>query len=292
VRRPVPALVVLIVLACGCVRAAEKSECWDGDRTIKKEIAGFTLTISRYHDPSLPPAFEECRAVIRDARRHVIFSAHDPGMALVVAGQDVNGDGAPEVVLEGDSGGNHGTKTYYVISLGGKPGLIIRFDTDAVPAKFVQNESSHRTEIRTWDGNFFMLDGMSAAFSPYPAVYLQIDGARLHDISPQHRADYDKAIRKLKSSLPAADFARFRAIDESWQKAREEEPASQVLQIAVAYLYSGRSSLARKTIMEMWPPFDQERIWRLILKTRQKGILQYVRNRKPDYSIPRISSKP
>jgi hypothetical protein len=283
-RRPVPALIVLIVLACGCVRAAEENDCFGGDRTIKKEIAGFALTISYYHDPTLPTAIEECRAVIRDARHHVIFSAHDLGMALLVAGQDVNGDGAPDVVLEGESGGNHGTKTYYVVSLGGKPGLIVRFRTDAVPAKFMQNDSSHRIEVRTWDGNFFMFDGMAAAFSPYPAVYLQIDGAKLHDISPQHRADYDKAIEKLKTSFPVADFARFRVIDESWQKAGEEAPASQVLRIAVAYLYSGRPSLAHKTIAEMWPPFDQERVWRLILKTRQKGILQYARNRKPEYS--------
>ncbi len=145
-------------------------------------------------------------------------------------------------------------------------------------------------EIHTWDGEFFMFDGMSTAFSPYPDVYLQINGARLRDISARHKADYDKAIRKLKRSLPAADFARFRVIDESWEKAGEEEPASQVLKIALAYLYSGRPLLARRTITEMWPLFDQERIWQLILKTRHEGILQYVRNGTPEYSpkIPRF----
>jgi hypothetical protein len=56
----------------------------------------------------------------------VIFSAHDPGMALVVAGRDVNGDGVPDIVLEGDSGGVHGTNTYYAISLGESGRGLIR----------------------------------------------------------------------------------------------------------------------------------------------------------------------
>jgi hypothetical protein len=278
---------ILIALASGCEAAAEKDQCIGGDRFVSREIAGFRLTISRFHDPTLPAVYQECRAVVRDNQHHVIFSAHDQGMALVVAGRDVNADGTPDIVLEADSGGNHGIKTYYVVSLGERPGLVLKFDNDAVPAKFIQNEVSHRTEIRTWDGNFFMFDGMAAAFSAYPDVYLQIDGDRLHDISPEHKADYDIAIRTLRRSLPAAAFARFRVIHESWQEAGEEEPASQVLHIAVAYLYSGRLSLARKTIREMWPPFDQERIWQLILKTRRKGILQYVRNGIPEYS-PRV----
>jgi hypothetical protein len=277
-------LAILVAFASGSTSAAERDRCFGGDRFVKREIAGFRLTISRYHDATLPSIYQECRAVVRDIQQHVIFSGHDPGMALIVAGQDVNGDGAPDLVLEGDSGGNHGTRTYYVISLGQTPGRVAQFDTDAVPANFIQNQSSHRMEIRTWDGNFFMFDGMSAAASPHPDVYLQIHGARLRDISPQHKAGYDKAIRKLQRSLAPADLARFRAIDESWEKAGEEETASQVLRIAVAYLYSGRQSLAHKTIMEMWPRFDQERIWQLILKTRRKGILQYVRNGTPEYS--------
>jgi hypothetical protein len=275
-RRSVLVVIFLLAVACGSARATEKDQCFGGDRFIKREIAGFRLAISRYHDPKLPSAYQECRAVIRDNQQHVIFSAHDPGMALIVPGQDVNGDGVPDIVLEGDSGGNHGTSTYYVISLGEKPGLILKFETDSVPARFIQSQDSGRPEIHTWDGESFMFDGVSAAFSPYPDVYLQINGARLHDISAQHKADYDKSIRKLKRSLPAADFARFRVIDESWEKAGEEEPASQVLKITVAYLYSGRPSLARKTIREMWPAFDQDRIWSLIVTTRRQGILKQV----------------
>jgi hypothetical protein len=269
-------LVTILALPSTCVLASgvEKDQCVSGDRFIAREIAGFRLTISRYHDPKLPPGYQECRAVVRDSQKRVVFSSHDPAVALVVAGRDVNGDGVPDLVLEGYAGGLHGAYNYYIVSLSEKPGLIRKFETGAVPGEFIQGQHSGEIEIHTWDGEFFMFDGMATAFSPYPDVYLQIDGAKLRDISAQHKAGYDEAIRRMRRSLPAADFARLRVIDESWEKAGEEQAASQVLKIAVAYLYSGRQSLARKTIREMWPRFDQERIWALLLKTRREGILK------------------
>ncbi len=48
--------------------------------------------------------------------------------------------------------------------------------------------------------------------------------------------------------------------------------------IVLAYLYSGREAQARQALQELWPPFDQERIWNLILETRHNGILRYTRN--------------
>jgi len=80
-----------------------------------------------------------------------------------------------------------------------------------------------------------------------------------------------------KKSLPAADFARFRVIDESWSNVGEQQAASSVVKIAVTYLYSGRALEAHAIIRQMWPAFDQQRIWKLILKTRRKDILRYTR---------------
>jgi len=49
------------------------------------------------------------------------------------------------------------------------------------------------------------------------------------------------------------------------------------LSIAFAYLYSGRDIQAHQALQKMWPPFDQERVWNLILETRHNGILCYTR---------------
>jgi hypothetical protein len=48
-----------------------------------------------------------------------------------------------------------------------------------------------------------------------------------------------------------------------------------VLTIVLAYLYSGREDQAWKALEEMWPRFDQQRIRKLIVETRAKGLLRY-----------------
>lgn len=270
---------LLVLAVCGSAFAADKDQCVSGDQSINRVVSAYTVSISGYHDPSLPSAFQECRARILDARRHIVFSVHEPGLRLVTAGEDVNGDGIPDLVLEGDSGGNHGSYTYYVISLGTRPGLLLKFGTDTVPAKFGPRDGSGHVTIQTWDGAFFMFDNMATAFSPYPFVYLQISGTRLINTSQRHKPDYDKAIKSLRDKLPSADFARFRVIDQSWGKSGEEEAASTVVKISLDYLYSGRESQAYATIQEMWPAFDRQRIWQLMLKTRDQGVLQQVSSR-------------
>lgn len=273
------AVVILVMPACGTSFAAEKDQCVSGDRTINRVLSGFTISISSYHDASMPSEFQECRAQMRDARQHLVFSVHEPALRLVTAGEDLNGDGIPDLVLEGNSGGNHGDYTYYVISLGKSPGLLLTFGTDSVPAKFGRRDDSGHVTIQTWDGAFFMFDHMATAFSPYPDIYLQIDGTRLVDISDRHKADYDKSILGLRNKLTSRDFARFRAIDQSWEKSGEEEAASIVLKISLGFLYSGRESKAYDTILDLWPVFDQQRIWKSMLNTRNNGILKQVSNR-------------
>jgi hypothetical protein len=273
------AVMMLVMAACGAAFAADKGQCVSGDRIINRVLSGFTISISRYHDALMPSEFLECRAQVRDANQHIVFSVHEPALRQVTAGEDLNGDGIPDLVLEGDSGGNAGDYTYYVISLGKSPGLLLKFCTGSVPAKFGRRDDSGHVTIQTWDGAFFMFDHMATAFSPYPDVYLQLDGKRLVDISDRHKADYDKSIKSLRSKLTSRDFARFRAIDQSWEKSGEEEAASIVLKISLGFLYSGREREAYETILAMWPVFDQQRIWKSMLNTRNNGILKQVSNR-------------
>src|SRR6476646_10152246 len=124
------AVMMLVMAACRAAYAGDKDQCINGDRTINRVLAGFKISISGYHDDaSMPSEFQECRAQMRDAQQHVVFSAHEPALRLVTAGEDLNGDGIPDLVFEGDSGGNAGSYTYYVISLGKNPGLILKFGT-------------------------------------------------------------------------------------------------------------------------------------------------------------------
>ncbi len=49
-----------------------------------------------------------------------------------------------------------------------------------------------------------------------------------------------------------------------------------VLVIVLNYLYSGRDDQAWQALGEMWPPADVERVKKLILERRSRGLLSQV----------------
>ena len=212
-----------------------------------------------------------------DPRGDVIFSEHDGAFSIELVGDDVNGDGIPDVVLQAYSGGAHCCWTYYVISLGSKPGLIKKFENNR-DAAFFWNKENRRIEIATRDGNFDYFDGLCHACTPFPVVYLRLDGSDLADISPSSVDDYDDIISQNQKGLTARGLRHLRTLkgnpsdDEGARKT-----IYRALSIVFAYLYSGRDTQAHQVLQKMWPPFDQERIWNLILETRHDGILCYTR---------------
>src|ERR1700694_1933196 len=96
-----------LVLASGIpAYATRRSECRQGRGSVTRKIHGFKIQISPFPDKSNPD-LDECEAEIYDQRGEVIFSEHDWGFTILLAGVDVNGDGTPDVVLEAFSGGMH-----------------------------------------------------------------------------------------------------------------------------------------------------------------------------------------
>src|SRR5690349_19245487 len=108
-------------------------------------------------------------------------------------------------------------------------------------------------------------------------VYFRIEFTRLIDFSRYHLSDYDKPIIRLKTEVTIKVFRIFVQAENASEKVGLEYTVSQVLKIALAYLYSGRPVQARNTLKKLWPPFDQDRIWKLVLATRRRGILRYTR---------------
>ena len=246
-----------------------------GDRTIVRQVEGFRIRIAPYHDKN-DPDFIQCRAVIRDQANKTIFSDHDFGFKINLTGKDINGDGVPDVVLESYSGGAHCCWTYYIISLGPKPGLITQVYNERPPI-FVENKRTGKMEMHTLDGSFDYFDFLSHAETIFPQLYLRLDGRRLLDISPEYRESYNEEIQAAKHKLGPEVLKQFHSV-----KSREElvdhpnrETAGPVLAIILAYLYSGRRAQAHGALQQMWPAFDQERMWKLILKTRKEGMRRY-----------------
>ena len=180
-------------------------------------------------------------------------------------GEDVFGDGNPSLILEGYSGGAHCCYTYRIASLAEKP-VILPAIENQTPFFFFKDPASGEFRIMTSDGAFDYFDGLCHACTPFPRVVLKVEAGGLRDVSSQFVDQYDSQIAVARARIADGDIERFLITD--FQDAK-----TVILEIVLAYLYSGRPTEAWRTLDAMWPAGDRERIRKLILKTRAEGIL-------------------
>ncbi len=175
------------------------------------------------------------------------------------------------------SGGAHCCWTYYFFSQGPRPALLTKFENNR-DATFLEDEKTGRIYLQIEDGAFDYFDEVCHGCSPFPVVYLRLDGSNWVDISREYVSNYDEIIRDSQKALTPEERQRLKTLKE---KPSDDEPVRDAryhaLKIVFAYLYSGREEQAHQVLHDLWPPFDSERIWNLILETRHNDILCYTR---------------
>jgi hypothetical protein len=220
---------------------------------------------------------------------------------LEIAGQDLNADGDADVVFEGYSGGAHCCWSYWIVSLGNPPGLLLAIENERQASFHSANDG--RVEIWTLDGVFDYFDGLSHAESFFPTVVLRLEKQVLRDVGSEFQEEYDKEIAEARNGLNPEALQRFRRIQDICAIGGDEERACDVeapedeyfalrkvkalvSTIVLSYLYSGREAEAWKALDEMWPPADKERSKRAFMSARQCGVLSYVYKGCPEKSLP------
>ena len=206
--------------------------------------------------------------------------ARDYALAVSnLSGTDINGDGKPELIVQGYSGGAHCCYTYHIIGLG--PGLpVIREIHNQVPISFVKREDG-TVELRTGDGvfDYFLLPHSDAVI---PKVFLRLEGDQLVDLSHEHLAEYDQQINQARGELTPAELEKLKGSNYSQNMLFDQMPvAKKVLTIVLNYVYSGREQQAWQALDDMWPPSDLSRVKNLILERRSRGLLGQVKEAPP-----------
>lgn len=103
---------------------------------------------------------------------------------------------------------------------------------------------------------------------------------RLQNVSPDFTAECDAKIAEARSRIRLEALGRFLTVpdlsEDSESRPPTEELRKQILEVVLAYLYSGRESRGWQELDEMWPAGDRGRIKKVILEAVADGILSKV----------------
>lgn len=143
-------------------------------------------------------------------------------------------------------------------------------------------------QIEIWTNDTASLEGFESrefggSYSA-PTVVLRFVQGRLMDVGSEFQGYFDGEIAKVRSNLDPDELREFKnssgrlppTAHFSPQDLRRSEnlerTKEKVLQIVWAYLYSGREQEAWKSLADMWPPADFDRIRESIISARDRGI--------------------
>ncbi len=247
---------------------------WDG---YKIEIAAA---------PSGAPA--QCRATLQSADGKVLFEVTGAeALVNAISGNDINGDGKPDVVIETHRTAGQCCYTYSILTPGESPPLV-RQITTTPELVFEDRDNNGKIEISTHDFAFVGIEGLSESDSPRPLVVFRLRGNTLYNVSASYWPEYQREIEAVKGGLSrnAQEQLLGRNTGASagggGSQPKERSPADEkdladaksiVLTMVVDYLYGGKGQDGWKIIQEMWTDRDKERIRQAILLSRSRGVL-------------------
>ena len=239
----------------------------------------------------------QCRAALKSADGKVLFEVTGAD-ALVnpISGNDINGDGKPDVVIETHRTAGQCCYTYSILTPGENPPLV-RQITTTPQLVFEDRDNNGKIEIVTHDFAFVGIEGLDESDSPRPLVVFRLRGNTLYNVSAAYWPEYQREVEVAKSGLSrnaqglllGRNDSSGTSVGGGGGKPKELSPAeekdllnakSAVLTMALNYLYGGKGEDAWKTIREMWTDRDKERIRQAILLSRSRGVLSEV-NRSP-----------
>lgn len=237
------------------------------------QVHGFSIELKSV--PESPGSwYTICRARVVSPEGKTVYEQKDWSFQIDSAtGKDINGDGQPDAVLIGYSGGAHCCWAYDIISLGKTPGLIRGF-TNRAPATFSDLRGNGQIEISIPDGSFdegFRLDN---PFSVFPQLIVQLKGTHFEDVDPQFWPIFQKEIDKKRSDLTAQWLRTFLNSNpyEVHDSLDYQATKSGVLMIALDYLYAGKPDEAQATLSTLWPAASRARTWKEMLHGYCSGL--------------------
>ena len=204
---------------------------------------------------------------------------------LDVFGVDL-GLGSPVVALQVKRTKAECCMSYEIYSLKEPPVLLHRI-TGGEFFSAADTDLDGRVEI--WTDDSAAVEGFEnlrlSDLDFAPPIVLRFERGRLRDVSSEFRPYFDQKIDGARAKLNPEDLADFKSSDGQLAPATMlpvirlshlRNAKMKILEIVWAYLYSGREQDAWRSLAEMWPAADVDRIRAAILNARARGIRSQV----------------
>ena len=227
-------------------------------------------------------ATRSCTANLSWGKQALVVAANAAEIDLDAFGTDF-GDGIPVAAFEIKKADSDCCTDYVIYSLKKAPYLL---RTITGGEFFSASDMNLDGTVELFTNDAAAVDGfdkltLGEMDSP-PTIVLRLASAHLQDVSAEFQPYFDDQIRSVRATIDAHDLEDFRNSDGVLAATSAESSSEKlhhlrtvkikVLEIAWAYLYSGREQEAWRSLGEMWPPADVNRIREALLKARASGI--------------------
>jgi hypothetical protein len=274
----------LAVLSCFAPRPSHAQirdvVCRDGDGDFHAEFpTGVKVSVGPGRNDGL--AARVCEVQLTWSDQKLVVASGAAQADIDAFGVDL-GVGAPVVALQVKKSKSDCCMEYDLYSLRQPPTLVRRI-TGGQFFSAADTDLDGRVEI--WTDDAALLDGFEALrasdFDFPPPVVLRFVRGRLLDASAEFQSSFDEKIAAEKAKLTPLDLGDFKTSDGKLTDpslypatlfVHLKSTKAKILDIVWAYLYSGREQEAWRSLAEMWPAADAERIRDAILRARDRGI--------------------
>jgi hypothetical protein len=175
--------------------------------------------------------------------------------------------------------------TYKIYSLDDPPRLL---RTIAGGEYFAGRDTDLDGRVEIWAGDAGALRGFEGLFPGevefVPNYVLRLENGHLYDATPEFIPYFDDVISQVRAEIDPGLMHDFQLSDgqllvhigassaEITRNHRLRKAKIQALEIAWAYLYTGREKEARQALDELWPKSDVNRIYAAIVSAKAQGI--------------------
>ncbi|MCU1302083.1 MAG: hypothetical protein JWQ87_2367 [Candidatus Sulfotelmatobacter sp.] len=270
------------MLAILCPAQSRDVLCSNGSGNFEAEFhTGVKLRLGAAKRNKGGLATRVCEATLSWDKQEIVITEKASLLDVDLFGADL-GVGALVVAFQIKNSDSDCCMAYQIYSLQ-KPPRLLRTITGGGFFNASDKDLDGRVEI--WTDDAAAVDGFEnmvvGEFDFTPTLVLRFEHGRLLDVGSEFRPYFEKEIAKLRAELDSQDLRDFKDSDGrlasvaylSAQRIHQLRGVKiKVLEIVWAYLYSSREPEAWRSLEDMWPASDVERIRAAILGVRARGI--------------------